>query len=100
MTYPVDDAGNPRVDFVWGSFPIQPNDQRTSYGVEATNDGNWTNFAPIDSANLSTGWTELSFGTGDGGGTRTQTFTWDHHDIAASNWSDYPGFIPNIGYSD
>lgn len=24
----VDDLGNVKVDFVWGNFPMQPNDQR------------------------------------------------------------------------
>lgn len=33
MTYPTDDLGNPRVDFVFGNMPLQPNDQR----------GNWWN---------------------------------------------------------
>jgi len=28
MTYPVDDAGNPRVDFVWGNMAMQPDQQR------------------------------------------------------------------------
>lgn len=28
MTYPTDDAGHPQVDFVWGNFPMQPNDER------------------------------------------------------------------------
>jgi hypothetical protein len=99
MTYPVDDLGNPRVDFVWGHLPLQPNDQRTSYGQEiVTNqDQNmeWTTTFPIDSANLSTGWTELSFGTGDGGNTRYQTFTWDNHDIATTGYSNYPAFLPD-----
>jgi len=28
MTYPTDDAGNVQVDFVWGNFPLQPNQDR------------------------------------------------------------------------
>ena len=99
MTYPVDDLGNPRVDFVWGHLPLQPNDQRTSYGQEiVTNqDQNmeWTTTFPIDSATLSTGWTELPFGTGDGGNTRYQTFTWDNHTIATTGYSNYPAFLPD-----
>ena len=104
MTYPVDDKGNPRVDFVWGPFPLQPNQQRTSYGqnIVTNQDQNigWTTTFPIDSANLSTGWTELSFGTGDGGNSRTQTFTWDNHEIAASNYEGYPSFIQGAPYND
>jgi hypothetical protein len=101
MTYPVDDAGNPRVDFVWGNFPLQPDQQRNTYNeYSQTTDGNWTNFPAVGSSNLDSGWDVLTFSTGDGGGSRTQTFTWDNHDVAESNWSDYPGFIPNIGYND
>ena len=34
MTYPVDDAGNVRVDFVWGHMPMQPDQQRVNTGGE------------------------------------------------------------------
>jgi plastocyanin len=96
MTYPVDDLGNPRVDFVWGQFPLQPNDQRDTYDDDnQTTDGIWTNYPTVGSANLSSGWTELSFGTGDGGNTRYQTFTWDSHTIATTGYNNFPEFLPN-----
>jgi hypothetical protein len=103
MTYPVDDKGNVRVDFVWGPMPMQPDQQRVNTGGEnenITTDGNWTVYKEVGSSNLDSGWDVLTFSTGDGGGSRQQTFTWDNHDVAASNWSDYPNFIPNIGYND
>ena len=98
MTYPVDDLGNPRVDFVWGQFPLQPNDQRErtdGEGANITTDGNWTVIKERGSSNLSSGVTELTFGTGDGGNTRTQTFEYDSHTIATTGYSNYPAFEPN-----
>ena len=98
MTYPVDDAGNPRVDFVWGQFPLQPNDQRErtdESGENITTDGNWTVIKERGSSNLNSGWTTLTFGTGDGGNTREQVFTFDSHDIATTGYSDYPSFLPD-----
>jgi len=97
MTYPVDDKGNPRVDFVWGPFPIQPNDQRTwtGNGSQITTDGNWTVSKEVGSQSLASGWDVLNFGTGDGGNYRQQTFTWDNHEIATTGYSNYPQFIAN-----
>ena len=98
MTYPVDDLGNPRVDFVWGQFPLQPNDQRTRTDVDGANittDTNWTVTKERGSSNLNSGWTTLSFGTGDGGNTREQTFTFDSHEIATTGYNNYPQFLPN-----
>lgn len=102
MTYPVDDLGNPRVDFVWGQFPIQPDDQRVGRNIEdaISTDGIWTNFATVGSDTLASGWTELSFGTGDGGNVRTQTFTWDNHEIAVDNYEGYPGFAQGYPNDD
>ena len=98
MTYPVDDAGNPRIDFVWGHMPMQPNDQRE--GVDEspyTTDGDWTVKGPVYSDNLSSQVVELGFPTGDGDGVRFQTFTNGIHDIATTGYSNYPAFIENYG---
>ena len=98
MTYPVDDAGNVRVDFVWGNFPLQPDQQRVNTGGEGENittDGNWTVIKETGSSALTDGWDSLSFPTGDGGGERYQTFEWDNHEIATTGYSNYPSFIPN-----
>jgi hypothetical protein len=105
MTYPVDDNGNPRVDFVWGNFPLQPDDQRGTYNTNryrTNQDQNksWTNSKTIGSDYLAVGWTTLDFGTGDGGNTRQQTFTWDNHEIAQSNYEDYPSFAGGYPYDD
>ena len=98
MTYPVDDAGNVRVDFVWGHMPMQPDQQRVNTGGEdenITTDGNWTVIKETGSSTLIDGWDSLSFPTGDGGNTRTQTFEWGNHDMITEGYSNYPSFIPN-----
>lgn len=98
MTYPVDDAGNPRIDFVWGHMPMQPDDQRGNYNNNPyTTDGVWAVKAPVNSATLSNGVTELEFPTGDGDNVRFQTFDWGIHDIATTGYSNYPSFLPNYG---
>lgn len=105
MTYPIDDAGNPRVDFVWGPFPIQPDDQRImpSGPVYVTNqpeNTNWTEKLPVYSNTLATGLTTLSFPTGDGGAFREQTFAYDNHKVATTQYEGYPGFIQGAPYDD
>ena len=97
MTYPVDDAGNPRVDFVWGNFPLQP-DQGRNIGYSNNSyflDGGWAVKELAGNNELSDAWTELSFPTGDGDGVRFQTFEWGIHDIATTGYSNYPAFIEN-----
>ena len=97
MTYPVDDAGNVRVDFVWGHMPMQPDQQRVivDEGENITTDGNWTVIKEIGSDNLTDSWNNLSFGTGDGGNTRTQTFEWGNHDMITEGYSNYPAYKEN-----
>lgn len=98
MTYPVDDLGNVRVDFVWGHMPMQPDQQRVNTGGEGDNittDGNWTVIKETGSSTLNYGWDVLTFPTGDGGGYREQTFTWDNHNVAATGYNNYPQFIAN-----
>lgn len=46
----VDDAGNVAVDFVWGNFPIQPNDVRIENGGEVLD------FAADNHVIAETGW--------------------------------------------
>jgi len=98
MTYPVDDKGNVRVDFVWGPMPMQPDQQRVNTGGEnenITTDGNWTVYKEVGSSNLDSGWEVLTFSTGDGGGSRQQTFEYDSHNIATTGYSNYPAYKPN-----
>ena len=98
MTYPVDDAGNVRVDFVWGHMPLQPDQQRVNTGGEGENittDGNWTVIKERGSSTLAYGWDVISFPTGDNNNSREQTITWDNHEIATTGYANYPQFLPN-----
>jgi hypothetical protein len=78
-----DSAGNLQIDFVWGSRPPLPNDERAdgtptateTYG--AAQNGQWTTKSTITSARLNP-----ALG--------------NHSDIEAE-WSGFPGFIPSAG---
>ena len=78
-----DSAGNLRVDFVWGSRPAQPNDERAdgtptateTYG--ASQNGQWTTKSTIPSARLNPALN-------------------NHSDIEAE-WSGFPSFTPGAG---
>lgn len=78
-----DSAGNLRVDFVWGSRPAQPNDERADgtptatevYG--ASQNGQWTTKSTIASARLNPALN-------------------NHSDIEAE-WSGFPSFTPGTG---
>ena len=98
MTYPVDDAGNVRVDFVWGHMPIQPDQGRERTDGEGSNlevNGDWLVTKERGSSNLESSWGVLEFGTGDGDNFREQVYTPGYNDIATTGYSNYPSFIPN-----
>jgi hypothetical protein len=79
-----DSAGNVRVDFVWGNYPMQPNDERTdgTAVVEVANDytGNydWTGHTVYPSARLTAA-------------------TSNNHTLAEAEWNNYPQFTPGVG---
>jgi hypothetical protein len=78
-----DSAGNLRVDFVWGSRPAHPNDERAdgtptateTYG--ASENAQWTTKSTIPSARLNPALN-------------------NHSDIEAE-WSGFPGYTPGEG---
>ena len=75
----VDTSGNVAVDFVWGNFPMQPNDDRTdgtSVAVVAANaseNKQWSGYSVYPSARLNA--------------------SYDSHAIAEAEWANYPSFI-------
>jgi len=79
----LDSSGNVAVDFVWGNFPIQPNDDRTDgtpvVKVAANASGNyaWSGYTVYPSARLD--------------------FTKDSHAIAEAGWSSFPAFTAATG---
>ena len=102
MTYPVDDNGNVRVDFVWGNFPVQPDEQRgDNYdNNDYTLDGGWATKATVGNTELETGWATTTYITGDGyqdqiNRPRLEILDFGAHDIATTGYSNYPSYEPN-----
>jgi len=79
----LDSSGNVAVDFVWGNFAPQPNDERTDgTAVEkvannAAQNKSWSGYSVKPSARLD--------------------FTLDSHAIQEAGWSNYPSFIAATG---
>ena len=79
-----DSAGNVKVDFVWGNFPMQPNDVRTdgtpvaTVAANASQNYNWNGYSEYPSARL-------------------VPATSNNHTVAEAEWNDYPSFLPGAG---
>jgi hypothetical protein len=75
----VDSSGNVAVDFVWGNFPMQPNDDRTDgtasvvVAANASENYAWSGYSVYPSARLNA--------------------SYDSHAIAEAEWANYPSFI-------
>lgn len=70
-----DSSGNVSVDFVWGNFPLQPNDGRsdTVISIPQVEDYGWSQARKFVSDTLNP---NLGF-----------------HSVATTGWSNFPGFI-------
>jgi hypothetical protein len=79
----VDSSGNVAVDFVWGNFPMQPNDDRTDgtasvvVAANASDNNQWSGYSVYPSARLNP--------------------SYDSHAIAEAEWANYPSFIAAEG---
>jgi hypothetical protein len=75
----LDTSGNVAVDFVWGNFPMQPNDERTDgtavskVANNASENKQWSGYSVYPSARLNP--------------------AYDSHAIAEAEWANYPSFI-------
>ncbi len=78
-----DSAGNVKVDFVWGNYPMQPNDVRTdgtpvaTVAADAAQNYDWNGYTEYPSARLNP--------------------ALDNHVIAEAEWNNYPAFTPGAG---
>lgn len=78
-----DSSGQQAVDFVWGNFPMQPNDDRTDGGstvvvaADAAQNYNWSGYSVYPSARLNA--------------------ALDNHANAEAGWSGYPAFTAGAG---
>ena len=79
-----DSAGNVAPDFVWGNFPMQPNDERTdgtavaTVAANASQNYNWNGYSEYPSARLTAA-------------------TTNNHTVAEAEWNNYPSFTPGVG---
>ena len=76
----IDSASNVAVDFVWGNFPMQPNDERAAAITPAniggsTGDYGWSATTRVAATRLD--------------------FSLDNHAIAESEYAGYPSFTGN-----
>ncbi len=78
-----DSAGNVKVDFVWGNFPMLPNDERTDGAAvtesaeNASQNYDWSGYQSFPSARLNAA---LS-----------------NHAVAEAEWNNYPSFTAGVG---
>ena len=83
-----DSAGNVIVDFAWGNFPMQPNDDRrasvTNYGGDDGDTG-WSETTMVTSGNLAYGNITKTLNNGLSFNVKP-----DSHEIAESAWSGFP----------
>jgi len=102
--YPNNTAGNIAVDFVWGNFPMQPDDDRTGDGsstvvvaADAAQNVDWSGYSVFQSPALTkTAITvTLSPGLGSPG-----TVVGNNHSVALNNWNGYPDYTPEAPFLD
>ena len=85
-----DSAGNLVVDYVWGNYPLQPNDERRasiSNTGGSTYDAQWSATTQVASVNLAYGDVAVTVGNNP-----TRTVNMDNHVRAESGWAAYPSF--------
>jgi hypothetical protein len=108
MTFPVDDEGNVRVDFVWGNMAMQPDQGRTYTESPANNNFNqpedrqWSapSYARTSDTLTTTVTENLTLGDQSYdnfyqyAATRSVTVP-TIHDIATTGYNNFPEFLPN-----
>ena len=85
-----DSAGNLVVDYVWGNYPLQPNDERrasVSNTGGSTYDAQWSATTLVASANLAYGDVAVAVGNNP-----SRTVNMDNHVRAETGWASYPRF--------
>lgn len=93
----LDTSGNVKVDFVWGNFPMQPDDERTGSATQiggSTGDYGWSQTTKVKSAALTT--TDITKVLNSG---ISQTVK-HNHSVTVNNWNKYPDYDPTAPYLD
>jgi hypothetical protein len=79
----LDTSGQQAVDFVWGNFPMQPNNDRTDGGTtvvvaaDAAQNYDWSGYSVYPSARLNA--------------------ALDNHAVAEAGWAGYPEYVAAAG---
>lgn len=97
--YPRVSGGNIAVDFVWGNFPMQPDDDRTGTatqisGGDAAGDKGWGATTYVNSAALTK--TAITKVINNG----ISLTIPNNHSVAVNNWNKYPDYDPTAPYLD
>lgn len=97
--YPRVSGGNIATDFVWGNFPMQPDDDRTGTATQISTgdvagDKGWGATTYVNSAALTK--TAISKTINNG---ITLTVP-NNHSVAENNWNGYPDYTPVAPYLD
>ena len=97
--YPQVSGGNIAVDFVWGNFPMQPDDDRTGTATQISTgdvayDKGWGATTLVNSAALTK--TAISKTLNNGISQSVE----NNHSVALNNWNKYPDYDPVAPYLD
>lgn len=99
--YPNNTAGNIAVDFVWGNFPMQPDDDRTGNGsptvvvaADAAQNVDWSGYSVIQSPALTK--TDITVNLSPG----LTSVVGNNHSVALNNWNGFPDYEPVAPYLD
>jgi len=78
----LDDSGNVAVDFVWGPFPVQPNDERAGAVTPANIGGGAGDYAWSATTRVASGRLDPAL---------------DNHANVEAGWASYPSYTPAAG---
>lgn len=99
--YPNNTAGNIAVDFVWGNFPMQPDDDRTGDGnatvvvaADAAQNVDWSGYSVKQSPALTK--TDITVSLSP----NLSSVVSHNHSVAVNNWNGYPDYTPVSPYLD
>ena len=99
--YPQNTAGNIAVDFVWGNFPMQPDDDRTGDGsatvvvaADAAQNVDWSGYSIKASPALTK--TDITVNLSPG----VSSVVSHNHSVVTNNWNGYPSYTPEAPYLD
>jgi hypothetical protein len=92
----LDTSGQVAVDFAWGNFPLQPNDQRTETAASniggSTGDTGWSATTQVTGARLEFAGISKTLNNGI-----TQTVPAGNHELDETGYGGYPSYTPAAG---